>query len=126
MADTGNSAPASFAVVPDHVRDTGQFVQQTAQALISGLRSADTEVQGLMSTWTGRAADSYSLGWDEARQAAIDVLEALETMAELLGVTIESFTDLENNNTADLTGDGLLDFSTRPAAAPSTTPILDT
>ncbi|WP_305779822.1 WXG100 family type VII secretion target [Nocardia nova] len=99
---TSPDAAAEFALVPEHVRDAGQFVQQTAHALISGVRSADTEVQGLMATWKGSAADSYLTGWEEARQAAVDVLETLQTMAELLGVVIESFEGVESGNSAAL------------------------
>jgi hypothetical protein len=51
---TDSQAPTTtFAVVPAEVTDAGRFVQQTAEALVNGIRSADAEVQGLMSTWKG-------------------------------------------------------------------------
>lgn len=102
MHVTPADTTADFTVVPEHVRDAGQFVQQTAHALISGVRSADAEVQGLMATWKGGAADAYLTGWEEARRAAVDVLEALQTMADLLGVVVESFEGVERGNTAAL------------------------
>ncbi|WP_280263813.1 WXG100 family type VII secretion target [Nocardia wallacei] len=120
-APPGGAQP--FALPPDHVRDAGQYTQQTAQALADGIRSADSEIQGLMATWKGRAADAYLTGWDEARDAAIDVLEALETMAELLGVTVTSFEDLESGSSARVASTGAaLDIpatSTPTAGAPT-------
>ncbi|MGY0500863.1 WXG100 family type VII secretion target [Nocardia sp. FBN12] len=100
MADA-QTPPTAFAVVPAEVSDAGKFVQQTATALVNGIRSADSEIQGLMSTWKGRAASAYLAGWDEARDGAVDVLEALETMAELLGVTAVSAAGVDDRNAAD-------------------------
>jgi WXG100 family type VII secretion target len=87
MTEAASATPGTqFVVVPEHVSDAGRYVQETAQTLINGVRSADAEVAGLMSTWRGAAADAYSAGWDETRQGAVAVLEALGDMAELLGV----------------------------------------
>lgn len=100
MADTQTPA-TGFAIVPAEVSDAGKFVQQTATALVNGIRSADSEIQGLMSTWKGRASAAYLAGWEEARDGAVDVLEALETMAELLGVTAVSAAEVDDRNAAD-------------------------
>jgi uncharacterized protein YukE len=43
-----------------------------------------------MSTWRGPAADAYSVAWGEARQGAIRILEALDGMGDLLGVSVET------------------------------------
>ncbi|MGY1969733.1 WXG100 family type VII secretion target [Nocardia gipuzkoensis] len=86
------STTTTFAVVPDHVSDAGRYVQQTAQALISGLRSASAEVDGLMSSWRGQAATAYAAAWDETHAAAMDVWDALDAMGELLGVVVEKST----------------------------------
>jgi WXG100 family type VII secretion target len=86
---------APFEVVPDAVRDAGKFATDTAAALISGIRQADTEIQGLMATWKGQAATAYTEGWEETRKGAVEVLEALKTMAEALGVTATGFADLD-------------------------------
>jgi WXG100 family type VII secretion target len=74
-----------FAVVPEHVSDAGRYVYDTAQTLISGVRSTDVEVEALLATWRGPASDAYAAGWSEVRQGAVDVLEALSEMAEALG-----------------------------------------
>ncbi|MET9027072.1 WXG100 family type VII secretion target [Nocardia sp. NPDC004168] len=83
------SATTTFTVVPETVSDAGRYVQQTAQALISGLRSASAEVDGLMSSWRGAAASAYAGAWDETHSAALEVFEALADMADLLGVVVD-------------------------------------
>lgn len=93
-------AASEFTIVPDTVRSTGAFVQQTAEALVSGVRSADSEVQGLTATWRGAAGDAYVEAWEESRKAALEVLEALHTMADLLGVTAASITDQDTTRAA--------------------------
>ena len=99
MADIATATP--FRIVPDDVADAGKYVQQTAETLVNGVRSADADVQGLMSSWKGRAADVYVTGWDETRDGALSVLDALNTMAELLGVVATEYraTDTTNANT---------------------------
>lgn len=72
-------------VVPAAVSDTGRFVQDTANSLRGGVQSADTEVTALMATWKGNAADAYSAGWEETKAGALEVLDALATMAERSG-----------------------------------------
>lgn len=94
------AAGGGFAVVPAEVGDTGTFVQQTAQNLLDGVRSADSEVRSLLSGWTGAAANAYGEGWEETRRGAVDVLKALDTMAELLGVAAASYTELDDANAA--------------------------
>ncbi len=96
----GSDASASFEVVPAAVSDTGKFVQETASALVNGVRSADSEVQGLMSTWRGQAATAYGEGWEEVRKGALEVLDSLQTMADLMGVTATSFADLDAERAA--------------------------
>jgi WXG100 family type VII secretion target len=97
MSDT----PTPFALVPTAVQDTGTFVRDAATSLRNGVRSADTEVQNLMTSWKGAAADAYYAGWEETKKGALEVLDALATMADLLGVTAVSFADLDRRRAAD-------------------------
>ncbi|MFC8044297.1 WXG100 family type VII secretion target [Nocardia sp. NPDC057353] len=90
---------AVLRVVPAEVVDAGQYVQQTADALIGGLRTLDGEVSRLLDGWKGSSADSYRAGWTETRQGALTVLESLAAMAELLGVSADRFTQQEQTNT---------------------------
>ncbi|WP_327109755.1 WXG100 family type VII secretion target [Nocardia sp. NBC_01730] len=83
------ASPTAFVVVPEQVSDAGRYVQQTAQNLISGLRSASAEVDGLMTSWRGMAATAYAGAWDETHTAALGVFEALADMADLLGVVVD-------------------------------------
>ncbi|WP_082393031.1 WXG100 family type VII secretion target [Nocardia arizonensis] len=102
MADDSSAASSPFAIVPDHVSDAGQYVQRTAQTLVNGVRSADADVQGLMTSWKGTAANAYAAGWEETRDGALQVLEALNTMAELLGVAAVEYTSTDTTNTTAL------------------------
>ncbi|MFI5783731.1 WXG100 family type VII secretion target [Nocardia sp. NPDC051570] len=105
-----DQASTSFAVVPAAVQDAGRFVQATAEALVSGIHSADREIQGLMGTWRGQAASAYMAGWEETRKGALEVLEALDRMAELLGVTAVTFTDTDQSGATGMASTGLLDM----------------
>jgi WXG100 family type VII secretion target len=98
MSDTQISP---FEVVPDTVSDAGKFVQDTAAALVNGVRSTDTEIQALMTTWNGRAADAYLTGWEETKKGALEVLDALAALADLLGVTAVSYSDIDDRRATD-------------------------
>ncbi|BDT98020.1 ESAT-6-like protein [Nocardia sputorum] len=87
MLSESHSAATDFAVVPAEVTDVGRFVQLTAESLVNGLRSLDTDVNGLLESWKGTSADVFRAGWDETKHGADTVLGALSKMAELLGVT---------------------------------------
>ncbi|MEV0250803.1 WXG100 family type VII secretion target [Nocardia sp. NPDC050712] len=90
-----------FAVVPEHVSDAGRYVQETAQTLVSGIRSADAEVSALMSSWKGAAATRYWEGWQETRQGAVEVLEALADMAQLLGVVAAKLPEVDQSRAGE-------------------------
>ncbi|MFD0363565.1 WXG100 family type VII secretion target [Nocardia sp. GCM10030253] len=89
-----------FDVVPAEVTDAGRYVQLTAEELVNGLRSIDADVNRLLENWTGNAATSYRSGWDETRKGAETVLEALATLAELLGVVADTHVDLDTQRAA--------------------------
>lgn len=93
--------PTEFAVIPAAVTDAGKFTQDTATALRNGIRSTDSEIQALMTTWKGQAAAAYLAGWEETKKGALDVLEALAGMADALGVTAVAFTDIDDRRAAD-------------------------
>ncbi|MEU4411722.1 WXG100 family type VII secretion target [Nocardia salmonicida] len=85
----------TFDVVPAEVTDAGRYIQLTAEELVNGLRAIDTDVNKLLANWTGNSATSYRSGWDETRQGAETVLEALATLAELLGVVADTHVQLD-------------------------------
>lgn len=101
-AETGVPG-GEFQVVPAEVTDAGRYVQLTAEELINGIRTLDSEVAGLLTTWKGGSANQYGLGWEEVRAGAKDVLQALQSMAELLGVAGADYTNVDEGNAGNFT-----------------------
>lgn len=97
MADSADSTPA-IQVVPDHVLDAGKYVQLTADNLVKALRDLDIDIDAVLEVWKGNSATAYRAGWDEIKLGAVQVLEALATIAELLGVTTHTFVEQDDSN----------------------------
>ncbi|MFE3545541.1 WXG100 family type VII secretion target [Nocardia sp. NPDC059177] len=93
-------AGADFAVVPAEVTDAGKYVQLVAESLVNGLRSLDSDITALLETWKGYSAEMYGTAWIETKQGADEVLEALSTMARLLGVTSQTLSDQDTARAA--------------------------
>lgn len=87
-------------VVPDHVVEAGRFVREVSDELSSGLESVSRDVQQLLGTWHGQAADAYESGWSDVQEGAREILEALTKMSELLGVTAGNYRNTETDNAA--------------------------
>lgn len=71
--------------------DAAGFLRQIASTVTDAVRRMDTDVQGLQATWGGPAAIKFGAGWDEVCRGAIDVLDSLGEMADLLGVNSDEF-----------------------------------
>lgn len=97
MSDPANNSD-ELQVVPAEVTDAGTFVQLTADELINGLNSLDRDINALLDTWKGNAADDYAAGWEETRQGVVTVLDALTKIAELLGVNSRTFATQDTSN----------------------------
>ncbi|MEV0251818.1 WXG100 family type VII secretion target [Nocardia sp. NPDC050712] len=91
-----------FEVIPEDLQGLGRAAYQIAAEIRSASASLDTEVQGLMSTWKGAAADSYVAGWNEMHSGAIDVWDTLFALAERLGITAENFRQVDADSSAAL------------------------
>lgn len=94
MVDSGGNPNPSgeIQVVPEEVRAVGRFVADIAQNLRAGLNSAGTEVDALLADgWRGDASDEFSGGWTELRDGGLKILQALDGMAEELGVQSDSY-----------------------------------
>ncbi|MGX1810193.1 WXG100 family type VII secretion target [Nocardia sp. NPDC055321] len=102
MAPDADASGGEFQVVPSEVTDAGRYLQLTAEELITGVRSLDTDVTALLTTWKGSSADHYRHGWDEVREGATEILEALAAMADLLGVSATTYTDVDEANAGSL------------------------
>ncbi|MGN2638693.1 WXG100 family type VII secretion target [Nocardia takedensis] len=88
MAEIG-AAASEVVVVPEDVRATGVYLRETATALTTGLRFATGEVDALMSSWRGTAANAYGGAWDNAAAGALSVFDALADLAGALGVVVD-------------------------------------
>ncbi|WP_084533508.1 WXG100 family type VII secretion target [Nocardia fusca] len=108
MSTTGEP----ITVDPGAMADAAQFFSSMATTLINAVKDVDSNMEHLLGTWRSTAATAYAGGWDEARTGALEVLEALGDMAELLGV---NGLDFEGTDT-DLSGTVA---ATAAATAPS-------
>ncbi|MET7769283.1 WXG100 family type VII secretion target [Nocardia sp. NPDC005366] len=102
MSAQSGMAGQDFVIVPDAVADAGAYVQQVAESLINGLNSLDHEITSVLDNWTGSAAEAFGTGWTETMEGAADVLDALATMAGLLGVTSRTIAHQDLSNTTNL------------------------
>ncbi|MFI5716479.1 WXG100 family type VII secretion target [Nocardia sp. NPDC051750] len=88
----GNPNPAGVVVVPEEVRAVGRFVADIAGSIRSGLDSASTDVDALLADgWTGDLSDEFFGGWTELRDGGKKILQALDGMAEQLGVQSDAY-----------------------------------
>ncbi|WP_043649960.1 WXG100 family type VII secretion target [Nocardia thailandica] len=85
----GSVSAGEIDVVPAEVTVYGQRVYSIAEQLQLALTSIDRDIQALKGTWRGSAADSYAAGWQEVRQGASEVWNALYELAAKLGVTAD-------------------------------------
>ncbi|MFI5716167.1 WXG100 family type VII secretion target [Nocardia sp. NPDC051750] len=88
----GDQPSSNIIVVPEEVRTVGQFVAEIAQNLRSGLETASVEVDTLLEDgWTGDRSDEFFGGWVELRDGGLKILQALDGMAEKLGVQSDTY-----------------------------------
>ncbi|MFE3547003.1 WXG100 family type VII secretion target [Nocardia sp. NPDC059177] len=99
----GGGDSQSLAVVPDKVREVGNYVYGIADDLRRALESAGREVDSCVgSSWTGDAANTFTAGWEESRTGGVTVITALTEMTEKLGVTAETYSRKDDSNAAAL------------------------
>ena len=88
----GNPNPAGIVVVPEEVQAVGRFVADIARNLRSGLDSAGTDVDALLvEGWTGDLSDEFFGGWSGVRDSGLSILQALDGMAEQLGIQSNTY-----------------------------------
>ncbi len=62
-------------------------LEDTAQRLTDGLSSVGDEAAQLLgSDWTGGAASAYAPAWDDWHSGAVQIVEGLRRMSELLTI----------------------------------------
>ncbi|MFE3541471.1 WXG100 family type VII secretion target [Nocardia sp. NPDC059177] len=101
MTGENDTSGTVFAIVPAEVTDAGVYIQQIAESLINGLGTLDREVSTVLDNWSGAAAEAFEDGWTETKKGAADVLNALTTMGELLGIASKAVVgqDISNSDT---------------------------
>lgn len=81
-------------MVPDDVAAVGRYIYGAAENLRSALGSVGREVGALTSgSWTGSAAKTFGKGWGECQDGGSQIIDALTSMAEKLGVTATNYRD---------------------------------
>ncbi|MFE6922857.1 WXG100 family type VII secretion target [Nocardia sp. NPDC057663] len=98
MAGENDTSGTVFAIVPGEVTDAGVYIQQVAESLINGLGTLDREVSTVLDNWSGAAAEAFGDGWTETKKGAADVLNALATMGELLGIASKAVVSQDISN----------------------------
>lgn len=95
---------SGLEVVPEEVARVGQDARRIANDLLSAVNSVAGDVDGLLATWRGPAANAYAAGWLDVKEGATEVLEALRSMSELLGSTATRYAeqDYETSKTVPL------------------------
>ncbi|WP_100484620.1 WXG100 family type VII secretion target [Mycobacteroides abscessus] len=96
---------------------TGAFSAQTSEMLSASDLAADvatdlkaelerlTQVwENLSSTWEGRAASAFNPEWDEWKEGAAKVIEALNGAAKTLAQHAYTFTDVDTGNSGNISG----------------------
>lgn len=100
----GDPSPSQdLSVVPDDVRDVGRYAFNLAENLRTALDSAGREVNGLLSGgWRGPAATGFAGSWTETHDGGRQVIDALTTLADKLGVTAATYRKTDDSRAAGL------------------------
>jgi WXG100 family type VII secretion target len=100
-------ALAGFDVVPDELRAASAQLRQVGSEALSELSRLGAEASALIDGgWQGQAAVAFQRGWAQWLTGAGEVLDALDAMARLLGVTGQGYAGAESDSTEVLTGAG--------------------
>jgi WXG100 family type VII secretion target len=83
------------------------FVTELAGDIAAELSAVSGEIASLLdSSWTGEAAGSFSAGWEEWREGAGDLLDALGRMGALLATTANAYDSQDASAQAQLRSAG--------------------
>lgn len=89
-----------FEASPAELQAAGALLDHVAEEVRGQATNLRGEVDGLLSDgWSGQAARGFAQGWREWERGANDVLSALSTMAELLGLTGRNYSEAEESTT---------------------------
>jgi WXG100 family type VII secretion target len=92
-----------FEIAPWELDAAAAAVRTADEQLRDGLARLALDVQTLLDGWRGAAGSAFARAWDGWYCGAIDVLEATESMARLLGATGRGYVAAETANVGAFT-----------------------
>jgi WXG100 family type VII secretion target len=96
--DRGCALPG-FAVVPEELQAASAQLGEIAAQARSDLSRLAAEAQALLEGgWHGQAAFGFQRGWTQWLLGAVEVMDALEAMARLLGATGQGYVGAEDDS----------------------------
>jgi ESAT-6 family protein len=92
-----------FEVAPWELDAAAGAVRAADEQLRDGLARLALDVRTLLDGWRGGAGSAFEQAWDRWYAGAVDVLEATESMARLLGATGRGYVAAEAANVGAFT-----------------------
>ena len=93
----------TIQVTPAALSDARARVAATVEDLRAGLASADSDVEGLLSSgWSGPAAAAFRESWHHWRSGSEQVVAALERTGHLLMAGAQEYRTQEDRTRASL------------------------
>jgi WXG100 family type VII secretion target len=99
-----------FDATPVELQVCGSMLADISREVHDKVRILKTEVDDLLNGgWTGSAANGFAQGWEQWHAGAVEVLDALKSMAHLLGATGRDYglADGSSADTLNRSGDDL-------------------
>jgi len=94
---------SGFEVAPWELDAAADAVRTADEQLRDGVARLALDVQTLLDGWRGAASSAFAQAWEGWYAGAVDVLEATESMARLLGATGRGYEAAESANAGALT-----------------------
>lgn len=87
----GSFSDQAVTVTPAMVRQTGVTALRIAENLRSAVASVGGDVDTVLGSWRGGAADAYGAGWEDLRDGAQRIVAALNDLGELYGWVADTY-----------------------------------
>jgi WXG100 family type VII secretion target len=84
-------ADQAVSTTLEGMQSVGQEFVSTAQGFTGYLRSVNTEIAALQSTWTGQAALNFGQAMDTWETAFQSIINDLLHMADVMGVNTQAY-----------------------------------
>lgn len=97
--DDGRGVMGELEVAVDQLTDASVSARTIADHIEEGVRRFATDVDGLLTTWQGLSASSFSEPWTEWKEGADIVVCGLRTTAHLLAESAHGYADRESVTT---------------------------